>query len=228
LRIKGKQIHVKSGQLENQMENIKLKLIELSDKDNTSSSSELKHLVQDFNSRKLEKSTSKLKSEGDDYYLTILENLLGEDGIKNLAVRSILPSFNNHILLMSSEMGIPFAIKFNEKFFCTIQHLGIEISPKTLSTGEKKKVDFVIIMALIKMIKVRFPSLNILFLDEIFSSIDASGVHHIIDILHNTIRDLGLNTFVINHTVLPVEMFDKKLEITKDAGFSEFTIDSIG
>ena len=119
-------------------------------------------------------------------------------------------------------------IKFNEKFFCTLHHLGTEISPKTLSTGEKKKVDFVIIMALMKMIKVRFPSLNILFLDEIFSSIDSDGVYHIINILHSTIQDIGLNTFVINHTVLPSEYFDKKLEITKDGGFSEFTIESIG
>jgi len=228
LRIKGRQIHVKAGQLETHMENIKSKLIELADKDESDSSTNLKQLVKDFGTRKTEKTTGKLKSEGEDYYLTILENLMGENGIKNLAVRSILPSFNNHILLMGREMGIPFGIRFNEKFFCNLHHLGTEISPKTLSTGERKKVDFVIIMALMKMIKVRFPSLNILFLDEIFSSIDSDGVHHIINILHNTIQDIGLNTFVINHTVLPSEYFDKKLEITKDGGFSEFTIESIG
>ena len=228
LRTKGRTIHVKAGQLETQMENLKSKLIELSEKDESDSSTNLKQLVKDFKIRKTEKSSSKLKSEADDFYLTILENLMGEDGIKNLAVRSILPSFNNHILLMGREMGIPFGIKFNEKFFCTLHHLGTEISPKTLSTGEKKKVDFVIIMALMKMIKVRFPSLNILFLDEIFSSIDSDGVYHIINILHSTIQDIGLNTFVINHTVLPSEYFDKKLEITKDAGFSEFIIESIG
>jgi len=228
LRTKGRQIHVKAGQLETQMENLKSKLIELSEKDESDSSVNLKQLVKDFKIRKTEKSTDKLKSESDDFYLTILENLMGEDGIKNLAVRSILPSFNNHILLMGREMGIPFGIRFNEKFYCTLHHLGTEISAKTLSTGEKKKVDFVIIMALMKMIKVRFPSLNILFLDEIFSSIDSDGVYHIINILHDTIQDIGLNTFVINHTVLPSEYFDKKLEITKDAGFSEFTIETIG
>lgn len=228
LRQKGRKIHVKVGQLETQMEAIKDKLIEMADKDESESSTHLKQLVKDFKVRKDDKSTGKLKSEGEDYYLTILENIMGENGIKNLAVRSILPSFNNHILLMGREMGIPFGIRFNEKFYCSLHHLGTEISPKTLSTGEKKKVDFVIIMALIKMIKVRFPSLNILFLDEIFSSIDSDGVHHIINILHNTIQDIGLNTFVINHTVLPSEYFDKKIEITKDGGFSEFNIESIG
>jgi DNA repair exonuclease SbcCD ATPase subunit len=228
LRLKGRQIHVKAGQLETQMENLKSKLIELAEKDESDSSTNLKQLVKDFKFRKKGKSDDKLKSEGEDFYLTILENLMGEGGIKNLAVRSILPSFNNHILLMGREMGIPFGIRFDDKFNCTLHHLGTEISPKTLSTGEKKKVDFVIIMALMKMIKVRFPSLNILFLDEIFSSIDSDGVYHIINILHDTIQDIGLNTFVINHTVLPSEYFDKKLEITKDAGFSEFTIETIG
>jgi DNA repair exonuclease SbcCD ATPase subunit len=228
LRLKGRQIHVRAGQLETQMENLKSKLIELAEKDESDSSTNLKQLVKDFKVRKDDKTNGKLKSEGEDYYLTILENLMGEGGIKNLAVRSILPSFNNHILLMGREMGIPFGIRFDDKFNCTLHHLGTEISPKTLSTGEKKKVDFVIIMALMKMIKVRFPSLNILFLDEIFSSIDSDGVYHIINILHDTIQDIGLNTFVINHTVLPSEYFDKKLEITKDAGFSEFTIETIG
>ena len=226
LREQGKQIHVKIGQLETQMTLLKGELIDLAEKDNEPSG-HLKELIKEFKERKEEKGHIKLNSEGEDYYLSILETLMGDDGIKNLAVRSILPSFNNNIFIMVKEMGIPFGIKFDDKFNCTIHHLGQEISPKTLSTGEKKKVDFVIIMALIKMIKIRFSSLNILFLDEIFSSIDADGVYHIINILHETIQDIGLNTFVINHTVLPSEYFDKKLEITKDAGFSEFTIESI-
>jgi len=227
LREQGKQIHVKVGQLENQMSSLKNELISLAEKEGDTDG-HLQDLIKEFKEKKEEKDRDKLKSEGEDYYLTILENLMGDDGIKNLAVRSILPSFNNHILIMGKEMGIPFGIRFDDKFNCTLHHLGQEISPKTLSTGEKKKVDFVIIMALMKMIKVRFSSLNILFLDEIFSSIDSDGVYHIINILHETIQDIGLNTFVINHTVLPSEYFDKKLEITKDAGFSEFTIQSIG
>lgn len=227
LREQGKQIHVKVGQLENQMSSLKSELISLAEKEGDTDG-HLQDLIKEFKEKKEEKDKDKLKREGEDYYLTILENLMGDDGIKNLAVRSILPSFNNHILIMGKEMGIPFGIRFDDKFNCTLHHLGQEISPKTLSTGEKKKVDFVIIMALMKMIKVRFSSLNILFLDEIFSSIDSDGVYHIINILHETIQDIGLNTFVINHTVLPSEYFDKKLEITKDAGFSEFTIQSIG
>ena len=226
LREQGRQIHVKVGQLESQMTSLKNELVKLSESDDESSS-HFKELIEEFDKRNDEKKQGKLKREGEDYYLSILETLMGDEGIKNLAVRSILPTFNNNVLLMAKEMGIPFGVKFDDKFNCSIHHLGQEVSPKTLSTGERKKIDFVIIMALIKMIKIRFSSLNILFLDEIFSSIDSDGVYHIINILHETIQDIGLNTFVINHTVLPSEYFDKKLEITKDAGFSEFTIESI-
>jgi DNA repair exonuclease SbcCD ATPase subunit len=226
LREKGKSILVKLGQLETSMESYKEEVVKLANSDDNQYH-QLKQLVSDFTTKREEKDSERMVSEGETNYLTILENIMGEDGIKNLAVRSILPSFNNHIMIMGKEMGIPFGIRFDDKFNCTLHHIGEEISPKTLSTGEKKKVDFVIIMALIKMIKMRFPSLNILFLDEIFSSIDADGVYHIINILHKTIQDIGLNTFVINHTVLPSEYFDKKLEITKGGGFSEFTIEKI-
>tara|TARA_R100000655_G_scaffold63913_2_gene102425 strand:- start:300 stop:1967 length:1668 start_codon:yes stop_codon:yes gene_type:complete len=226
LREKGKNILVKLGQLETSMTNYKDELVKLSESGGEQYQ-HLKQLVKDFSGKKGKKDEERMVSEGENNYLTILENIMGEDGIKNLAVRSILPSFNNHIMIMGKEMGIPFGIRFDDKFNCSLLHIGEEISPKTLSTGEKKKVDFVIIMALIKMIKMRFPSLNILFLDEIFSSIDADGVYHIINILHTTIQDVGLNTFVINHTVLPSEYFDKKLEITKGGGFSEFTIEKI-
>ena len=227
IRNKGREISIKVGQLETQMNSLKNELIKISENE-SEDSDYFKQLIQEFKEKKENKGENKNTVESEDYYLNVLENLMGEDGIKNLAIRSILPSFNDHIDIMAKEMGIPFGIKFDDKFNCSIYHLGEEVSPKTLSTGERKKADFVIIMAMIKMIKVRFPSLNLLFLDEIFSSIDSSGVHHIISILHETIRDIGLNTFVINHTVLPSEYFDKKIEITKDAGFSEFLIESIG
>jgi DNA repair exonuclease SbcCD ATPase subunit len=226
-REKNRIVVTKVSQLDAVMQQIKDELIKMSN-NKGQDSSHLRELVKDFTDKKALSAHHKNAVESEDHYLSLLETIVGEDGIKNLAVKSILPSLNNHVMIMGKEMGIPFGITFDDKFNCMLYHLGEEISPKTLSTGERKKVDFVIIMALIKMIKTRFPGLNILFLDEIFSSIDSDGVYHIISILHQTIKEIGLNTFVINHTVLPSEYFDKRLEITKDSGFSEFTIEDIG
>lgn len=226
LKSKTEEISEKTYEIENAIKIMFSEIQKLSSADNTDVA-QFNTLVKEFNAKQEKKATSKMVAESDENYYSIIENLLGEDGIKNLAVKSILPSLNNNILIMSKEIGIPFNIKFDEKFNCLILHLGEDISPKTLSAGERKKIDFVIIMAMIKMIKMRFPSINILFLDEIFSSIDPDGVYHIISILSKMIKEIGLNAFVINHTVLPSEMFDKKIEISKSSGFSDFIIDKL-
>ena len=128
---------------------------------------------------------------------------------------------------MVKQMHIPHRIQFDEKFDCKITSLGEEINPKTMSTGERKKSDFVIIIAMIKLLKVRYPSVNMLFLDEIFSSIDGAGIHEIIAILKDTVKETGLNTWVINHSELPVNLFDIKAEAVKEGGFSKIELESI-
>ena len=209
------------------IKNLKDQLVEIAKSGEEGEYQELSSLVEDFRIKEQEKTAEKSTVEADDYYLNLLEGVLGEDGIKNLAMKTILPALNGQVASMSEKMNIHFNIKFDDKFDSHIMHLGESISPKTLSTGERKKADFVIIISLIKLLKLRFPGLNILFLDEIFSSVDANGVYHIVEILSEVIKEVELNTFVINHTVLPSELFDKKLEIKKDTGFSEFEIETI-
>ena len=66
-----------------------------------------------------------------------------------------------------------------------------------------------------------------LFLDELLSSVDADGVHNILKILSQVIKENKINTFVINHTELPRELFDKKIQIYRENGFSKFEIEVI-
>ena len=77
------------------------------------------------------------------------------------------------------------------------------------------------------MIKLRFPTLNILFLDEIFSSIDMDGINNIIKVLRDNIKEMNINAFVINHSPLPGEYFDKYIEVYKEGGFSKLRIENI-
>jgi DNA repair exonuclease SbcCD ATPase subunit len=102
--------------------------------------------------------------------------------------------------------------------------MGIEIPPQTLSTGEMKKVDFVVLIAVMKLMKLKFSSINLLFLDELFSSVDPEGVNSILSILRKNSREMGLNIFVINHAPMPHEIFDWKLEVKKTNNFSSILI----
>ena len=216
-------------ELNSRIEQIKSELIKLSKGVNaTGQFSQMNSLIQEFNERKNNKTSARSTKLSDEQFMTLVEMVLGDDGVKNMAIKTILPGLNTTIAQMVSEMHLSFHIRFDDKFDCIINHLGEDVNPRTLSTGERKKADFIIVIAIIKLLKLRFPQLNILFLDEIFSSVDADGVYSILKILNKVIKENNLNTFVINHTVLPQEIFDKKIEIYKDNGFSKFTVESIG
>jgi len=187
----------------------------------------LQNLIDQFKSQEETKEVDKSSISNEYYFLETIEAILGEDGIKNMAVKTILPGLNANIAAMINTMHLPFHIRFDDKFNCVINHLGEEINPMTLSTGERKAADFIIIIAIIKILKLRFPQLNLLFLDELLSSVDSDGVYNILKILAQVIKENKINTFVINHSVLPHEIFDKKIQIYRDNGFSKFEIEAI-
>ena len=209
------------------MRGLKAELMKLKDTPEGADFDHLRNLITEFEEKEAKKSASKDQLNGDYNFMEIVEQVLGEDGVKNLAVKTILPGLNTNIAAMAQTMHLQFHIRFDEKFNCIINHLGEDINPMTLSTGERKKADFIVIVAIIKILKLRFPQLNLLFLDELLSSVDHDGVYNILKILNQVIKEHKINTFVINHSVLPHEIFDKKIQIYRENGFSKFTIESI-
>lgn len=227
-REKQNQIRDKVSSIKTNINNIKNELIKI--KNASGSQDQFKHLdtlIKGFQEQEETKEADKSKITNEYYFLETLETVLGEDGVKNMAVKTILPGLNANIAAMINTMHLPFHMRFDDKFNCIINHLGEEINPMTLSTGERKKADFIVIIAIIKILKLRFPQLNLLFLDELLSSVDQDGVYNILKILAQVIKENKINTFVINHSVLPHEIFDKKISIFKDNGFSKFEIETI-
>lgn len=228
LREKDRSVRDKVSTLNTNIRNFKNELIAIKDSLNGSTDfSHLEQIISDFKIQEKQKESLKDSKSVEYSFLEYVEDVLGEDGVKNLAIKTILPGLNANIAAMTQTMHLHFHIRFDEKFNCVINHLGEEINPLTLSTGERKKADFIIIIAIIKILKLRFPQLNLLFLDELLSSVDADGVHNILKILSQVIKESKINTFVINHTVLPHELFDKKIQIYRENGFSKFEIEAI-
>ena len=227
LRGEKRDIEKKTSDIKYNMKSFKAELLKIKDAPNDSQFTHLKNLIKDFEAKESVKTDNKNTLNADYAFMEIVERVLGEDGVKNLAVKTILPGLNSNIAAMAQTMHLQFHIRFDEKFNCIINHLGEDINPMTLSTGERKKADFIIIIAIIKILKLRFPQLNLLFLDELLSSVDHDGVYNILKILNQVIKENKINTFVINHSVLPHEIFDKKLQIYRENGFSKFTIETI-
>lgn len=223
VRSKKSTLKAKKNSLQKEIDKIESNKVELNDDTLFSFES----LISEFTEKKASKEDERSKNTIEQNYLEIFESILSDEGIKSLALKNILPHFNSIISKLCVELNIPYNVKFNEKFDCIITAMSQEINVKSLSTGEKKKIDFAVIIALLKMIKLRFPTLNILFLDEIFSSIDMDGINNIIKVLRDNIKEMNINAFVINHSPLPGEYFDKYIEVYKEGGFSKLRIENI-
>jgi len=161
----------------------------------------------------------------DEYLYAELSKIFGEDGVKLQIMKNFLPSFNKSINEISKKLHFPYKVEIDERFNSKLISIGEEINPKTLSTGERKKADFAVLISLIHIMKRNYPNINLLFLDEILASLDANSIHEVLLLIRNVVDDLDLTVFVINHSELPKEMFDYVYAVNKVAGFSELLID---
>lgn len=128
---------------------------------------------------------------------------------------------------MMGEMHLSYSVIFDDQFDAKIMSMDQEISVSTLSSGETVKVDFVVLVSFIRLLKMKFPSINVTFLDEIFASVDQLGVHDICVILRRIAKEMGLNIFVVSHTPLPVQEFDYTIDVRKNTNFSSLTVNKL-
>jgi len=113
------------------------------------------------------------------------------------------------------KMGIPFEVRLDETFTAEIRQFGNAIESDSLSTGENKRVNIAILIAYLKLIRTK-RHINILFLDEVFSSIDIEGIDSILTLLKSFANEYNINIFVVHHAILNQEMFDRILKINKE------------
>ena len=209
------------------LQNSLVELEKLNNRPNTEETKSLENIIK-TTTTKIEKSknTKKVVERKNSFY-KILEDIFGDHGVKVLAIKRILPSLNIEINRVIKDLNLEYRVQFNQEFDATIWHLGHEVTPQMLSTGERKKIDFAVLIAIIKLLKNRYHGLNLFFLDEIFSSIDSNSIYHVIRILNQLCKDMMLNIFVINHAPLPLENFNFIMQIEKNNGFSNINIERL-
>jgi DNA repair exonuclease SbcCD ATPase subunit len=219
------EINEKGSKIEGRIRDILFQLKQLDDKKSESQIKSLKKIVDDFETDKNKFNEEIFKTNEKNSWIKTLDSILGEKGVKQMAIKTILPSLNSEIIDLLSLLHLEYQVIFDEEFKATVYHMGMEIPISTLSTGEMKKVDFVVLIAIMKLMKLKFSSVNLLFLDELFSSVDPDGVASILRILQKNSREMGLNIFVVNHAPMPHEIFDYKLDIKKTNNFSSISVE---
>jgi DNA repair exonuclease SbcCD ATPase subunit len=176
---------------------------------------EFEKTIQELEEKKTDSVDNQSACKEKESFYKELSKVFGEDGVKKTIIAGIIKPINHFIQMNIAKMCLPFQVKLDETFTAEVKHLGSIIEPDSLSTGEHKLINICILISYLMLIRTK-KFINILFLDEVFSSVDLNNIQKILELLKFFANQYKVNIFVVHHAVLNHEMFDKILKINKE------------
>lgn len=164
----------------------------------------IESLLDMFNKSKTivdEKSTIHSELEIRANRLDTLLKVFSSKGLIAYKLESSVKVFENKVNNYLSELSNgKFALGFEldeANLKVVIYSEGVQVNIKTLSSGELSKVNISTLLAIRGLMSaIAKNSLNVLFLDEVVSTIDQDGMEDLITVL---LKEYELNTFVVSH-----------------------------
>ena len=148
----------------------------------------------------------------EDQQWELLLDLLGND-IRASILSSFIPVLNENIMKYSQRLRQRHIIQFDNQFKCQIKLPGTDedIPVSSLSTGQLKTVDMIIIMSILGTV-MGSNSLNIVFLDELFSNMHSELRNEMSWMLRDDMKQ-DETIFVVSHYEINEGFFDGTIKI---------------
>ena len=137
------------------------------------------------------------------------------EGVKQKVINNYLPLLNKEIAQNLDQLTFPYQLEFDSKFDPYLKDIGIPVPVDTLSDGEMTRVDIVVLCSLFKLLKRRYPNINILSIDELVSFLDVANSQILLKFLNDFAKSMNLNIFVVSHVNIDTECFDKCIEVSR-------------
>lgn len=159
-------------------------------------------------------------------YSKLIRNMLGEDGVRKFVLSKIMPFFNNKINHYLKIMGSDYSLVFDNNLVeKVITRTREERNYHNFSSGEKKRIDLAILLALMDIAKVQNSvDTNILVLDEVLdTSMDNEGVESFLFFLKNGFKQLYADKciYIITHrNDISADTFDRIVSLRKTKNFT--------
>ena len=161
-------------------------------------------------------------------FLKIIEYTLSDEGIKSYIIKELVPSINKNIGEILSQLEIPLIVKFDDEFKPTIYRFGEPVSINSISTGQTKMIDSAITFTITRLLLSKCNGINVVFYDEIFSSLHSSAITTMMEIISNEmVKQLGLHVFLVNHSYISSSFFDNIFEFYFKDNFSNIDIQTV-
>ena len=142
----------------------------------------------------------------------MLWQILSND-IRSKILSSFIPTLNENIIKYSQRLQQPYIISFDSSFKCSIRLCGMDqdIALSSLSTGQLKTVDMIIILGVLGTI-LGGESCNVMFLDELFSNLHSDLRNEMCGVLKDFISE-DQTLFIISHYDLDDRYFDGSIKM---------------
>lgn len=149
-----------------------------------------------------------------------------KDVVRPTIISSIIPNINKYITYYMGMAHQNYVVFFDESFKCMMQNpYGEPIPISSLSTGQKKIIDMIIILAFIKTFITQI-DFNVYFMDELIGNIDADLRDIMCRLLGETLDEKDI-MFLISHSPINQEYLDGVIRVTRTANISDYEIINI-
>ena len=164
-----------------------------------------------------ERKAKKIKEQLDKSELEICEwndmNILFTKTLRYNLLETLIPHINKSIQFFINKLDQSFKVEYDQEFKAHIYVEGWdrEITYNNLSTGQKKTLDLAIIFGILQNI-VSTVDMNIIFLDELFSNMDADTRNIMLTLLNETMSQ-DKSIFIVNHAEMADDCFKHKIRV---------------
>lgn len=158
----------------------------------------------------------------------VVDKVLSDEGARSYIIDKIIPIINTKINEYLTMFEIPVKVVFDkymeEKIF-SLEHFKQEISYFSFSEGEKKRLDFSIMLALVETMKIVSNWFaDVFIIDELLdNAVDLEGLEKMIVTLKDISDKKKIGIYIISHRMNDnfAHLFNNRMVVKKNAsGFS--------
>jgi len=154
-----------------------------------------------------------------------LVDILSEKGIRKGIINNVVDPINEHLNKYLIELESKYNVKLNDEFDAIIKERFTEdIHVESLSTGESRKINIAIALSYMEMVLNMNRKTNILFMDEVFASVDPDNIDLMLKVLRTFSKKNNINVIIVNHSTFDTAKFDRVIEIEKILGYSQIKV----
>lgn len=136
----------------------------------------------------------------------------------------ILQVVGTHLDIISKHASniIGTTISFNPDYTITATDRNMDIS--ILSSGEQKKIDFAIKLALLDTFMTSSSEVDVCFIDESLAAVDVYAICDIVKLLRKYTHHRHIGMYIVHHAQIDDTLFDSVIHVSKASGYSKIDV----